>query len=99
MITRDEILNYLKENQDRFLNEYHIYKIGLFGSYARNEQKHNSDIDLIFEFDENAKHLFATKEAVRELIATQFSTGVDLCREKYIKPYFKESILRDAIFI
>jgi hypothetical protein len=99
MITKDDILTYLKENQGRFLAEYHIYKIGLFGSYARNEQKHNSDIDLIFEFDENAKHLFATKEAVRELIAKQFGTDVDLCREKYIKPYFKESILRDAIFI
>jgi predicted nucleotidyltransferase len=99
MTTRADILNFLKEIQLRFRTENHISKIGLFGSYARNEQKQNSDIDLIFEFNENANHLFATKETVRELISKQFGTNVDLCREKYIKSFFKESILKDAIFI
>jgi uncharacterized protein len=99
MTTREDILNFLKENRIRFRKEFHISKIGLFGSYARNEQMQNSDIDLIFEFDENANHLFATKETVRQLISNQFGTNVDLCREKYIKSYFKESILKDAIFI
>lgn len=99
MATKQDILIYLKENQNKFRTEYHISKIGLFGSYARDEQNQDSDIDLIFEFDEKAKHLFTTKETVRDLIATQFGIKVDLCREKYIKPFFKESILKDAIFI
>jgi uncharacterized protein len=99
MTTKGDILIYLRKNQERFLKDYHISKIGLFGSYARNEQRQDSDIDLIFEFDEQAKNLFETKEVVRNLIATEFDTKVDLCREKYIKPFFKESILKDAIFI
>ncbi len=99
MTSREEILNFLKEHKTEFQGQYHIYKIGLFGSYAPNEQKQNSDIDLIFEFDETASGLFQIKEKVRELISNKFGTKVDLCREKYIKSYFKESILKDAIFI
>ena len=99
MTSKKEILNFLKEHKTEFQVQYLISKIGLFGSYARNEQKQNSDIDLIFEFDETANGLFNIKEKIRELISDQFGTKVDLCREKYIKSYFKESILKDAIFI
>ncbi|HMV42335.1 MAG TPA: hypothetical protein PK079_10355 [Leptospiraceae bacterium] len=55
--------------------------------------------DLIFEFDESANQLFASKERIREIVSQHFGVKVDLCREKYIKPFFKESILKDAIFI
>jgi hypothetical protein len=44
------ILKTLQE-QVELLRKYRVLRIGLFGSYARNEQKHDSDIDLLVEFD------------------------------------------------
>ncbi len=38
MLTRTEILNYLHDNKELFIAQYGIRKIGLFGSYARDEQ-------------------------------------------------------------
>jgi predicted nucleotidyltransferase len=49
MIQQNEIITYLKENKDLFQRQFNIIKIGIFGSFARNEQTENSDIDIIFE--------------------------------------------------
>ncbi len=34
-------------------NEYGFSKIGLFGSYSKNEQTENSDIDILVEMEIN----------------------------------------------
>jgi predicted nucleotidyltransferase len=49
MIQRQEILNYLSSNKELFYNQFSVIKIGIFGSYARNEQSEDSDIDIIIE--------------------------------------------------
>ena len=54
MINANIILNYLSDNKRRLQDDYHLTKIGLFGSVARGEQNDSSDIDLIVEFE--AKH-------------------------------------------
>jgi predicted nucleotidyltransferase len=38
-VTRDFILETLRANQERLRNEFGIERIGLYGSFARNEQK------------------------------------------------------------
>ena len=50
-MNRDDILNFLNENQDELKNRFSIIKIGLFGSYAKNKASSISDIDLYAEFD------------------------------------------------
>ncbi|MEW6196538.1 MAG: nucleotidyltransferase family protein [Bacteroidota bacterium] len=47
MKTREEILKILKKNKSYLQKKYHVSEIGIFGSYSRNEQKRNSDIDLL----------------------------------------------------
>lgn len=50
-LNREKIISILKE-QITFLNEkYHLRRIGLFGSYAKESQSENSDIDLVVDFD------------------------------------------------
>ena len=50
ILTKEEILEKLNANKD-VLENYGVKRIGLFGSYARGEQKKDSDIDLLVEFD------------------------------------------------
>jgi hypothetical protein len=96
MIDSNQILYYLSSNKKRLEKEYHLVKIGIFGSIARGEQNEKSDIDLIVEFEENTPDLYSIKQSLKDEIQSRFNLPVDICREKYIKPVFKNQILSDA---
>jgi predicted nucleotidyltransferase len=51
MLTKNEILKYLSKNKELFKQNFNIIRIGLFGSFARDEQTENSDIDIIIEME------------------------------------------------
>ncbi len=99
MISQSDILHYLSANKQAISRKYHLNKIGIFGSYARNEQKPESDLDLLVEFEENTPDLADIKEFLRAEIQAIFHIPVDICREKYIKPIFRQQILSDAIYV
>ena len=99
MIKRDEILSFLREKKNELFSDYQLIKIGLFGSFARDEGTEDSDIDLIVEFEPNTENLLEKKSEIKSLVAERFNREVDLCREKYIKPYFKYQILQSAIYV
>jgi len=48
-LTTEMVINLLQNNKNT-LEKYTVKKIGLFGSFARNKQDENSDIDFIVEF-------------------------------------------------
>lgn len=98
MINQQSILNYLNENKTIFRNQYHIVKIGLFGSFARNEQNPNSDIDILIELESNISNVYDLKWDLRKLLEKQFQREVDICNLKHIKPYAKEYVLKDVIY-
>lgn len=99
MHTQKQILDFISKNKV-FLNEkFHVSKIGLFGSYARNEQTENSDIDLIVDFEENTNDLFDLKIELKKFFTDNLHIEVDICREKYIKPFYKNRIINETIYV
>lgn len=98
MKTREQILAFLAQNKILFRDKYHIVRIGLFGSYARGEQKPASDIDLLVEFEENTQGLYELKIQLKEFFQIQLGVDVDICREKYLKPRIKSSILKETVY-
>jgi len=96
MVDLKQILIYLSANKDRFRREYHLVRIGVFGSISRGDQHNKSDVDLIVEFKEGTSDLFTIKQKLRAEIQAKFNITVDICREKYIKPIFKELILSEV---
>ena len=44
-MTKNEILNYLKKHKNIYKTTYGVEKIGLFGSYAKDQATDTSDID------------------------------------------------------
>jgi uncharacterized protein len=98
MKTRDQILTFLSQNKKLFRDEFHIIRIGIFGSYARGEQNITSDIDLLVEFEENTQDLYDLKLQIKEFFFDNLGIMVDLCREKYIKPRIKKYILAETIY-
>jgi len=98
MKIRAQILAFLSQNKRLFRDKFHIIRIGIFGSYAREEQKTGSDIDLLVEFEDNTQDLYELKTQLKEFFRHNLDLEVDICREKYIKPGIKNSILREAIY-
>ena len=99
MINQAQVLDYLLANKQNISQKYQLKKLGIFGSYARNEQTPESDLDLLVEFEENIPDLTEKKEFLRKEIQSVFQIPIDICREKYIKPIFRQQILTDAIYV
>jgi len=99
MYTQKQILDFISVNKTLLNQQFHVSKIGLFGSYARNEQTISSDIDLIVDFEENTEDLFDIKIGISRFFKENLNLEVDICREKYIKPRYKNRIIKETIYV
>jgi len=99
MYTQKQILDFISKNKTFLEKQFHVSKIGLFGSYARNEQTNNSDVDLVIDFEENTTDLFDIKIEIKQFFKENLNLEVDICREKYIKPLFKRNIQNETIYV
>jgi len=70
----------------------------LFGSYARGDQNPKSDVDFLVEFEEGTENLYELKLQIKDFFRSQLGLEVDICREKYIKSRFKNSILKETVY-
>ncbi len=67
-------------------------KIGIFGSYSRGENTENSDIDILYSFEE-AIGLFKLINIKGDL-ELKLNKKVDLVSEKYTHPKLKPFIIK-----
>ena len=74
-----------------------VVKAGIFGSYARKEQRKNSDIDILIKFKKK-KSLFDLANLELEL-EDKLRHKFDVLTYKSIHPLLKERILREEIKI
>lgn len=98
MLSSAEILDFLKKNKPVLQEKFHCNQIGLFGSFARNEQKESSDIDILVVFDANTKNLYDTEASLKNYLEKQFNRKVDICAKKWIDPIFKPLILKETVY-
>ena len=99
MLTKTDILQFLGNNKDYLSNQFNIVKIGLFGSFARDEALENSDIDLLIELEENTPDIFELKRNLRKFIKDNLNRDVHICREKYLKPFIREYIKKEVVYV
>jgi len=99
MPEKEDILQFLAFKKEELLTEFHLDKIGLFGSFSTNQHTSNSDIDVIVEFKPNTKNIYEKQAQLKQLISNRFNRDVDVCTKKYIKPYFKSSILNSVTYV
>ncbi|MEZ4775456.1 MAG: nucleotidyltransferase family protein [Bacteroidia bacterium] len=97
--TREDVLMGLKTYRNFLNHEFQVTRLGLFGSFARGEQTLKSDIDLLVEFEPNTPGLFEKKRMIKDFLQQIFQREIDLCREKYIKSYFRDQILKEALYV
>jgi len=95
MKSSGQIKNLLIENKARLQKKYAIRQLGLFGSWVRNEQTAESDLDLLVTFTKKPS-LFQFIELENELSAL-LGVKVDLVMESALKPRIGENIRKEVV--
>lgn len=99
MMNQTEILKELKALKQDLKEQYHVEKLGVFGSYASNNANPESDLDLLVEFEDEIPNIYEIKKELKTLLERKFGMKIDLAREKYLKPFYREEILKQVIYV
>jgi predicted nucleotidyltransferase len=98
MTARKHILTTIKTHKPELL-KLGIRNIGLFGSFARNEQSDISDIDILIDFDPG-KENFDNYMAVYDLIEKLFiNKRIDIVTKNGLSPYLGPKILKEVLYV
>ena len=92
-----QINKVLKENYHELQDTFKVKEIGIFGSYARNEQKAKSDVDILVEFREEPS-LFKFIR-LEDYLNKILSIKVDLVMKSALKPEIGKRILSEVTYL
>ncbi len=95
MISKNQIITFLKENKQEIQDKYKVKKIALFGSFARDEATKESDIDILVDMAPSFDNFFDLKYFLED----EFKTTVDLGKEKNMRLFIKNKIQKDLIYV
>ncbi|SRR5258706_16265273 len=95
MKTRAEVISILESNRDAIRN-LGVRELGLFGSFAREEQTETSDVDMLVDLE---KHTFHAYMDVLFFLEELFGRKVDLVMKDTIKPIIKNRVLSETIYV
>ena len=94
---RDEAVALLKEAEAE-LRAKGVLHAALFGSVARGDARHDSDIDIMVELDPEARVGVWGFVSIVQLIEDRFSRKVDVSEREALRPFVRPSAERDAIY-
>ena len=97
MMTREDVLTILRKHKPDLQKRYPLASIELFGSYARNEQTPDSDIDILVEFNQPVGYEFI--DLLIEFETIFAGHKVDLLSKNGIKPHYRPYIVEDIIHV
>ncbi len=98
MITKKQVVDRIGANAI-LLRKYGISKIGIFGSYARQHQQEESDIDILIDFEVD-KETFDNFMGVCDLLERVFSGHkVDIVTAGGLSPYIGPYILKNVEYV
>lgn len=92
-----EVQRKIKKIEPLLKERFKVKRIGIFGSYRREEQKRRSDIDILVEFHEPIG-LFDFIE-LENFLSQKLRAKVDLVIKDTIKSRIKEKIIKETIYI
>jgi uncharacterized protein len=96
-MNRQEILDRLRESETA-LRARGVSHAAVFGSRARGDNRPDSDIDIMVEFDPAAHVTVFNYAGLKDYIANLFDDPVDVVSREGLKPYVRPAATTDAIY-
>lgn len=79
---------------NQIIDQYDVEYLGVFGSYARGEEKPGSDLDMVVSFKKSKSLLdmVSLQEKLSEIIGVKVDLITKKSINKYIKPYIIDDL-------
>ncbi len=97
VLSKKKILEILEAEFPFIKKAYQVNKVGLFGSYAREEQNEASDIDLLVEFVTPIS--FFTLFKLEDYLSDKLGVKVEIVTPRALKELIIPTIMRDVIYV
>ncbi len=92
--TRDDILTRLRQQKTALCQRYPIQRIALFGSWARGEQRSDSDVDILVDVAPSIGWKFVSlADELEQLLGLK----VDLVSSRAVRPALWKEIESELI--
>lgn len=72
---------------------YQVRELAVFGSALRDDFRNDSDIDILVEFDPEARFGLFTFFALRKELSDLLGRSVDLGEKRSLKPAIRDNVL------
>lgn len=95
--TKTDLLKRIEQNRTA-VAAYGVKRLGIFGSFARERQAPDSDVDVLVEFEPNQK-TFQNFMGLCFLLEELFECDVELVTPESLSPSLKSSILEETEYI
>lgn len=95
MKTKSDILKLLQVNRER-IRRFGVKELGIFGSFAREEQTAGSDVDILVDLENKT---FDAYMGLLFFLEELFGLKVDLVMKGTIKPRIRERILSETVYV
>ena len=92
--TKDQVLSLLQEHRHH-IRAFGVRRLGLFGSFIREQQGRESDVDMLVEFEPGhtpGLAFFAMQRELSEILGRR----ADLNTAQDLSPYFRQEVLDEA---
>ena len=95
--TREDIFKMLDENRTH-LRAFGVKRLGLFGSFVRGQQRADSDVDILVEFEPGQK-TFDHFIGVSFLLEDLLGRSVELVTPEALSPHIGPYILKEVEYV
>jgi predicted nucleotidyltransferase len=95
-MTKEEIIKILARDKPQLQKQFKVRKMALFGSWARGDQRPDSDIDILVEVDPTIGLEFVT---LAEKLEKILKTSVDLVSSRAVTPKTFKFIEQELIYV
>ena len=95
-LNREVILTFLRERKQQLRDEFGVTKIALFGSYARNEARPDSDIDLLIDMEPKS---YTSRFLLKEYLEAHFCKKVDVGYFGSVRTFVMRFVEKDLMYV
>ena len=93
MTLKGQVFSLIEREGNALRERYSVRRIGLFGSCLRGEERADSDVDVLVEFDHKT---FDNYMGLKFFLEDHLDRHVDLVIADSIKPRLREAILQEV---
>ena len=95
----EQVKKKLEELKPTLKDQFKVKSIGIFGSYVRGEEGKGSDLDILVDFEEEAKLSLLDFIGLENYLSERLEVKVDLVEREALKPGIGKHILGELIEI